>query len=266
MEGEKNTYQPPEYRRDVLQIPRSPNGSLRITKQNNKDEWARLQALKNEQKNNGALTSPEEEKQLRTWSRIAREVNTVTLTGGPIYQTPEALLEACLNYFQWLEENPVPVGKTHVTKEGNVIRYEEFKMTPATLDGLCIHLKMTRYIWAYYYRRHKDYIPVVSWVESWMRNQKFIGASTGLMNANLIMRDLGLSEKVHAEVTGKDGGPIEHDVHSGTGSGRGMNLDVSELTAKEIKTLRNLLGKALRTKKEMEDGTGNPPGLNPGNP
>ena len=44
-------------------------------------------------------------------------------------------------------------------------------------------------------------------MEEIIRQQKFEGAAANLLNANIIARDLGLADK--AEITGRDGGPIE---------------------------------------------------------
>ena len=47
---------------------------------------------------------------------------------------------------------------------------------------------------------------VIHKIEDCIYNQKFEGAIIGLYNANIIARDLGLSDK--NELTGKDGNPL----------------------------------------------------------
>jgi poly(A) polymerase Pap1 len=51
-----------------------------------------------------------------------------------------------------------------------------------------------------------DFSTVITDIEKTIYTQKFQGASADLLNANIIARDLGLSDKT--ELTGKDGKPL----------------------------------------------------------
>ena len=79
-----------------------------------------------------------------------------------------------------------------------------------TMDQLCFYLNCNEA----YFRQfkaslpegEKDFSTVITDIEKTIYTQKFQGASADLLNANIISRDLGLTEKT--ELTGKDGKPL----------------------------------------------------------
>lgn len=123
----------------------------------------------------------------------------------PIFSSPDELLEACLEYVDWVEANPL-YGAELVTFQGQGNLVNVPKMRAMTQAGLCIFLDIDRKTWAEYAKR-EDFSPVTTRVDEIIRTQKFEGASAGFLNPNIIARDLGLADK--SELTGKDGGPIE---------------------------------------------------------
>lgn len=123
----------------------------------------------------------------------------------PIFSDPEALWVACCEYFEWVEANPLQEDKL-VTFQGAATHEPVAKMRAMTLDGLYIFLDIDRSTWADY-RNKKDFSTVVTRVESVIRSQKFAGAAADLLNANIIARDLGLSDKT--EHSGPNGGAIQ---------------------------------------------------------
>jgi hypothetical protein len=122
----------------------------------------------------------------------------------PIFATPEELEAACLEYFEWVENNPLHEAQAFAY-QGSVKIEPIAKMRAMTVSGLCIFLDISQQAWGEY-RQREGFGEVTSRVDEIIRTQKFEGASAGLLNANIIARDLGLSEK--SELTGKDGGPI----------------------------------------------------------
>jgi len=124
-----------------------------------------------------------------------------------IFENEEILLEACCEYFQWVEDNPLYEDKPF-TYLGKVIPSPVAKMRAMTLDGLHIFLDIARNTWKLYKSRD-DFMPVIEQVEKIIRTQKLEGAAAGLLNGNIIAREIGLAEKINAEVTGKDGTPIQ---------------------------------------------------------
>ncbi len=122
----------------------------------------------------------------------------------PIFASPEDLEAACLEYFEWAEENPLWEDRL-VTFQGQVKHEPVAKMRAMTLDGLCLFLDIDRTTW----RRYADqegFSTVAHAIEMAIRQQKFAGAAADLLNANIIARDLGLADK--AELTGKDGSEL----------------------------------------------------------
>ncbi len=119
----------------------------------------------------------------------------------PIFETPEALWDACEQYFQWAHDNPLWEAKPF--KIGEEVKIVELaKMRAMTISGLCIFLDIEEKTW-WNYSAREDYLHVTTRVEKIIRSQKFEGASADLLNPNIIARDLGLADK--QEHTGKDG-------------------------------------------------------------
>jgi hypothetical protein len=122
----------------------------------------------------------------------------------PIFASPEQLEAACLEYFEWTEQNPLYEDRL-VTFQGTATHEPVAKMRAMTLDGLCLFLDIDRTTWRAYAER-EGFSPVTHAIELSIRQQKFAGAAADLLNANIIARDLGLADK--AELTGKDGEPL----------------------------------------------------------
>ncbi len=111
----------------------------------------------------------------------------------PKFESPDALWSACCEYFQWVEDNPLWEMKPFAY-QGEIVQEPVAKMRAMTLSGLTIFLDITRQTWTAYKSRD-DFITVTSRAEEIIYDQKFSGAAADLLNANIIARDLGLSEK-----------------------------------------------------------------------
>ncbi len=123
----------------------------------------------------------------------------------PKFESADILWEACVEYFQWVEANPLLEAQAFAY-QGTVTLKELPKMRAMTLAGLCIFLDVDMKTWAAY-RIREDFIPITTRVDEIIRTQKFEGAAAGLLNPSIIARDLGLSEK--NEHSGPSGGPVE---------------------------------------------------------
>lgn len=110
-----------------------------------------------------------------------------------LFSSKEALWEACCEYFEWVEDNPLYECKPFAY-QGVVVQEEVPKMRAMTIDGLCIFLGIAVSTW-YEWRTVEDFSEVVTRAESVIKSQKFAGAAADLLNANIIARDLGLSDK-----------------------------------------------------------------------
>ena len=120
-----------------------------------------------------------------------------------LFASADLLWEACTEYFQWVEENPLWENK--VTQyQGEVINMPVAKMRAMTISGLCLFLDITRETWGQW-RKSKDFSDVVRRAEEVIYSQKFAGAAADLLNANIIARDLGLKDSSEHDLKSSDG-------------------------------------------------------------
>jgi len=115
-----------------------------------------------------------------------------------LFSSPEVLLSAAMEYFQWCEDNPL----MEIDYRGkDVIQVELPKMRAFTWDGLELFLGI--YSLRDYKTNpdYKDFSQVITQIGKIIDNQKFTGAAAGLLNANIIARDLGLKE--HTDLSGE---------------------------------------------------------------
>lgn len=128
----------------------------------------------------------------------------------PIYpEGPEGaqmLLEACQDYFQWASDNPLQEAKL-TTFEGISNLENVPKLQAFTILGLCIFIDIAQSTWSDWRNTRSDLLEVITWAEGVIRQQKFVAAAAGLLNANIISRDLGLADKT--EISGPGGGPVQ---------------------------------------------------------
>ena len=116
----------------------------------------------------------------------------------PIFSSPEELWQACEEYFQWVEDNPLYESRAFAY-QGEVTQEAVPKMRAMTIEGLSLFLDIGFSTWDDY-RHRDDFSEVTTRAEKVIYSQKFAGAAADLLNANIIARDLGLKEK--SEVTG----------------------------------------------------------------
>jgi len=141
---------------------------------------------------------------------------------NPIFKSPQELLEACEEYFQWVEDNPLYEEKAF-SYQGEIVKTDIYKMRAMTIGGLCLFLDVCENTWTNY-KNDDDFLSVCMQVERAIKNQKFSGAAADLLNASIIARDLGLKDKTEQEVSGVLG-----------------VVDMSQLTDEEIESkLRQL--------------------------
>jgi hypothetical protein len=121
-----------------------------------------------------------------------------------LFETPDLLWDAACEYFEWCDENPWI--KTESTFGG---KNEGIKTIPTerpyTMSGLCLYLDCNVQYFADFKRNlpkdEKDFSVVITRIEQTVYTQKFEGAAVGAFNANIIARDLGLSEKIDQKNT-----------------------------------------------------------------
>jgi hypothetical protein len=124
---------------------------------------------------------------------------------NPKFSSPEQLWDACKEYFEWNEDNPLWEIKSYMY-QGAPVQDQIPRMRAMTKEGLYSFLEISRACWDDY-KNKEDFSSITMRVEQIIRQQKFEGAAAELLNANIIARDLGLADK--SELTGRNGGPVE---------------------------------------------------------
>lgn len=117
-----------------------------------------------------------------------------------LFATPEIMWEAACEYFQWCVENPL---KEIDFRGKDAIEVIIPKMRAFTMQGLCLYLDCNTVYFNHFKNDIKDkddqmskgFSKVITRIEETIYNQKFTGAAAGFLNANIIARDLGLTDK-----------------------------------------------------------------------
>jgi DNA-packaging protein gp3 len=125
---------------------------------------------------------------------------------NPKFETASDLQDACLQYFEWNESNPLYKDQL-VTFQGTATHEPVAQMRAMTIAALCMFIGVDVTTWRDWHKTRPDLSPILIWAESVIYRQKFEGASADLLNSNIIARDLGLADK--KELSGANGGAIE---------------------------------------------------------
>ena len=112
----------------------------------------------------------------------------------PKFKKPEDLWERCLEYFDWVEGNPL-VEARPFAYQGQVTMAQVPKMRAMTISGLCNFLDIAVSTWDEWRSSRPDLSEVITRTEEIIRQQKFEGAAAEFLNPNIIARDLGLADK-----------------------------------------------------------------------
>ena len=119
----------------------------------------------------------------------------------PKFKSPEDLWSACVEYFDWVEENPLHTSEL-VKHQGEAKVATLPKMRAMTINGLCIFLDIARSTWDEYRKKSDDFSNIITRAENIIYEQKLSGAAADLLNPNIIARELGLSDKKQVSLEG----------------------------------------------------------------
>ena len=143
-----------------------------------------------------------------------------------IFSSPNKLWAAACEYFSWAEENPL---QKDIVYQG-VVTGQESLLRAMTISGLCIFLGVNSdYMTDFRDRleletkQGKDYSRVIKDIYEIIKTQKFEGASAGLLNPNIIARDLGLTDK--KELSGSVENPLTLVIQEISGNTLGPSND-----------------------------------------
>lgn len=112
------------------------------------------------------------------------------------FETPDDMLAACVEYFEWADANPLWEYKAFAN--GTTAKLPHARAM--TIKGMCAYINLSVRQWSEY-RKLEDFAEVVEDVEAFIYDQKFAGAAAGLFSATIIARDLGLSDKQDIDQT-----------------------------------------------------------------
>jgi hypothetical protein len=115
-----------------------------------------------------------------------------------IFEDPNSFWLAACEYFDYCEENPLE-EEVAFHYQGMITTHKLNKMRAMTISGLCIFLDIDQRTFNNYgdgnKDAYKDFFPIVTRIREIIATQKFEGSAAGLLNANIIARDLGLTDK-----------------------------------------------------------------------
>jgi len=128
-----------------------------------------------------------------------------------LFASSELLWDAACEYFQWCTKTPLHKSEAFAY-QGKIKLKSVPMMRAMTMGQLCFYLHCNEA----YFRQfksnitegNKDYSTVIHDIEQVVYSQKFQGAAAGLLNANIIARDLGLSEKSDITSNGETVGQV----------------------------------------------------------
>lgn len=116
-----------------------------------------------------------------------------------IMKDPQTLYESCIEYFDWARDNPLTEEKVGFSM-GFAVRADIYHPRAMTIKGLCTFIGITEKTWFEWLKTRDDLRAVQEWAAQIIFDQKFTAAAAGLLNANLIARELGLADKQVQEV------------------------------------------------------------------
>lgn len=117
-----------------------------------------------------------------------------------LFESPEILWKECVKYFTWCASNPL-LDVQYVGKDAH--RVEVPKMRAFTWTGLELFLDIESLRWYKTSESHSDFLHIITHIDKIIFTQKFEGAAAGMLNANIIARDLGLVDKKQQEIKGE---------------------------------------------------------------
>lgn len=114
-----------------------------------------------------------------------------------IFATPNDLWDSAVEYFEYTDTRTW----NKIDFKGKEIERVEIPVSaPYTLTGFCIFLGVNTKYFSDFKIAQKDFSEVIMNIEHIIYTQKFEGATVGTYNANIIARDLGLSDKQESTV------------------------------------------------------------------
>jgi len=115
------------------------------------------------------------------------------------FESPRKLWLAALRYFNWMDTHPQRQDK-QFCYQGDIIHDDAIKMNPYTLGELCAFIGIDKRNFDRY-GDLEDFRPITTAIREIIYGQKFRGAAADIFNANIIARELGLTDKAGVDIT-----------------------------------------------------------------
>ena len=119
-------------------------------------------------------------------------------------ESPDHLLSLWEQYKAWADNNPLVYTETTKTPKGDIVKTINHRLA-WTWQGFDTWLfnngviHSTKDYKSNTKGDYSDYSSIITYIGEEMYSQKFAGAASGLYNANIIARDLGLVDKKQTE-------------------------------------------------------------------
>lgn len=114
------------------------------------------------------------------------------------YEDAAALMDVGLEYIRFCQNHPLQ-GEKVAFHEGKAVRTHVNKIRAMTITGLCLFMGITVPGWHAWKRDRCPNDPMwkmaMDNIEQAIYDQKFGAAAADLLNAQIVMRDLGLKER-----------------------------------------------------------------------
>lgn len=159
-----------------------------------------------------------------------------------LFSTPDLLWTAATEYFQWCDDNPWIKNEAIKSGDlaGQIIKVPTSR--PYTIKALCLYLGVNAQYFTDFKNGlkpnekdiDKDFSLVITRIEETIYTQKFEGATVGTFNANIIARDLGLTDKKELD-------------HTTKGESINKITDLSTLSLEELQSLKAIHDKLNNT-------------------
>jgi hypothetical protein len=119
-------------------------------------------------------------------------------TGRPRKYTPGQLWKQAQEYFAWVSKNPLKEMKAFSNGKTRLLP----KMRAMTETAFCLFAGIDENTWQRYKSKeeYKEYWAVSGYISRIIYTQKFEGSAADMLNANIIARDLGLTDRKSLDI------------------------------------------------------------------
>ena len=131
---------------------------------------------------------------------MAREYNPQLRVGRAMWASPQDLLQDFFDYLELIEENALKEAKIY-GGEGQILQLD--KMRAPSMQGFAFYLRTISGEIKRYGERGAEWEAVLTFIEEGLYAKSYEGAAAGLLKESIVMRKLGMADKVEQTNTQK---------------------------------------------------------------